>query len=67
MSLSKSAVRRILETTGLRVSNEAVEEFSELLEEIIIDIASEALAKAKEKNRKTVTAEDVKEIRKLFV
>ncbi len=67
MTLSRTAVKRILESTGMRVGKDAVEEFSELLEEIIMDIASEALARAKEKNRKTVTVEDIKEIRKMFL
>jgi len=64
MDLPLAPVERILKKTNMRVSDEAVEEFVQLLEEIISDIASEAAAIAKSKGRKTVTLEDVAEARR---
>ncbi len=66
MDLPLAPVRRILEKTGMRVSNEAVKEFAEVLEEIIADISAEAVALAKASNRKTVLLGDIKIIRKKF-
>lgn len=57
-------VERILKRTNMRVSDEAVKEFSSLLEEVIFDVASEALSIAKQKGRKTVTLEDVVEAKR---
>ena len=59
MDLPLAPVERILKKTKMRVSDEAVEEFAKLLEEIVSDIASEAAANAKSQKRKTVLIEDI--------
>ena len=59
MELPLAPVERILKKTNMRVSDEAVEEFAKLLEEIIVDIASESAAIAKSQKRRTVLVEDV--------
>jgi len=59
MDLPLASVEKILKKTGMRVSNEAVKEFAQLLEETIADISAEAVAIAKSEGRKTVTAKDV--------
>ena len=61
MDLSLAPIKRILKKTNMRVSDEAVKEFANLLEEVTFDIASEAVAIAKSKGRKTVKVEDVRE------
>ncbi len=66
MDLPLTPVKRILEKTGMRISKGAVEEFAQVLEEIISDISSEAVALAKSSGRKTVTIHDIKVIRKKF-
>ena len=48
----------------MRVSDEAVEEFANVLEELIFDVASEACTIAKRNGRKTVILEDVIEARR---
>jgi histone H3/H4 len=59
MELPLAPVERILKKAGMRVSDDAVKEFAQLLEEITSDISAEAVAIAKSKNKKTVSAEDV--------
>ena len=59
MQIPLATAEKILKKTNMRVSKDAVSEFSELLEEIAFDIASEAIAIAKSKNRKTVKLEDI--------
>lgn len=56
---------RILKKAGaLRVSHEAIEEFSKVMEERMVKIASEAAALAKHAGRKTVIEQDVREARR---
>ena len=64
MEIPLAPVEKILKKSNMRVSDESVEEFAILLEEIISDIASEAAAIAKSKGRKTVLAEDVIEAKR---
>jgi histone H3/H4 len=64
MEIPLAPVEKILKKSHMRVSDESVEEFAILLEEIISDIASEAAAIAKSKGRKTVLAEDVIEAKR---
>jgi len=59
MGVPLATAEKILKKTNMRISKDAVKEFAELLEEIITDIASEAIAIAKSKKRKTVKLEDV--------
>ena len=64
MDLPLAPIERILKRTHMRVSDKAVKEFTQLLEEIIADIGSEAAANSKRANRKTVLPEDIKFARK---
>jgi histone H3/H4 len=64
MELPLAPVEKILKKSNMRISDDAVKEFSILLEEITCDIAGEAAAVAKNKGRKTVLAEDVAEARR---
>ena len=64
MDLPLAPVERILKRSNMRVSEEAVEEFTRVLEELISDIAAEACTIAKKNRRKTVTIEDVVEARR---
>ena len=64
MELPLAPCERILKKTRMRVSDESVAEFSQLLEEIGIDIISEAATTAKAAGRKTVKREDVVAARK---
>ncbi len=59
MEYPLAAVERILRKSNMRVSESAVKEFTQLLEEITIDIASEAAANAKRSKRKTVGKLDI--------
>ena len=59
MEVPLAIAEKILKKTNMRVSKDAVKEFAELLEEVTTDIASEAIAIAKSKNRKTIKLEDV--------
>ena len=59
MDIPSATAEKILKKTNMRISKDAVKEFAELLEEITTDIASEAVAIAKSKRRKTVKLEDV--------
>ncbi len=52
---------RILKKAGAkRVSNEALVEFSKVIEEKLIKVASEAAALAKHAGRKTIIDEDIR-------
>ncbi|MFP4116120.1 MAG: histone family protein [Candidatus Aenigmatarchaeota archaeon] len=54
-------VDRIIRSQGAkRVSEEAVKEFSEVIEEIAGDLAAESAALAEHAGRKTVKGEDVR-------
>lgn len=64
MDLPLAPVERMLKRSNMRVSDEAVEEFANVLEELIFDVASEACSIAKRNGRKTVTLEDVIEARR---
>jgi histone H3/H4 len=59
MQIPLATAEKILKRTNMRVSKDAVKEFEQLLEEITFDMASEAVAIAKSKNRKTVKLEDI--------
>ena len=61
MELPLAPVEKILKKSNMRISDDAIKEFSILLEELTCDISSEAAAIAKNKGRKTVLAEDVVE------
>lgn len=64
MDIPLAPVEKILKKSNMRVSDDAVKEFAILLEELTSDIASEAVAIAKSKGRKTVLVEDVAEARR---
>jgi histone H3/H4 len=59
MDLPLAPVERLLRRTSMRVSDDAVEEFASLLEEIASDIAAEAAANAKTSKRMTVSVADI--------
>ena len=59
MQIPLATAEKILKRSNMRVSKDAVKEFAQLMEEIAFDIASEAIAIAKSKKRKTVKLEDV--------
>ncbi len=59
--LSIAAMERILKKAGAeRVSKDAAEYLAEVLEEIAMDIASQAITFAQHAGRKTVRVEDIK-------
>ena len=61
MTLSLAPLERILKKAGAqRVSHDALEEFSKILEDKLAKIASEAALLAKHAGRKTVIAEDIR-------
>jgi len=63
--IPKLPFERILKKAGAkRVAQEALEEFSILMEERMLKLASEALALAKHAGRKTITDEDVRVARR---
>jgi len=62
MEFSKAKMKEVIkEQTDKRVSEESSLELGELLEQYAGDIAEEAIAKAQEKNRKTVRAEEIRD------
>ena len=67
MELPLAAVERILKKTNMRVSDDAVREFAELLEEIVNDVAAEAVAVAKSRGRRTVLPEDVRAAKRRLI
>lgn len=64
MDLPMAPVERILKRSNMRVSDEAVKEFALVLEELVADVAAEAVSIAKRNGRKTVILEDVIEARR---
>ncbi len=64
MDLPLAPIRRFMKKFGLRVSESAVKEFAEFLEEILADLTAESVVLAKSRRRKTVTREDVRLVRK---
>ena len=59
MEFPLSPVEKTLKKVHMRVSDDAVKELTQLLEEITADIASEAAADANRAKRKTVSASDI--------
>ena len=59
MDLPLAPVERMLKRTHMRVSDNAIKEFSKLLEETIADIAAEAATSAKAHRRKTIQRSDI--------
>ena len=59
MEIPLATAEKILKRTDMRISKDAVKEFANLLDETTIDIASEAVAIAKNKRRATVKLDDV--------
>ena len=65
--LPRLPFERILKRAGAkRVSQEALEEFSKVMEEKLMEIAKEAAMMAKHAGRKTIIEEDVRMARKKF-
>jgi histone H3/H4 len=64
MDLPLAPVEKILKSSNMRISDDAVREFALLLEEIASDIAAEATAIAKSEGRKTVNVKDILEARR---
>lgn len=61
ITLPLSPLERILKKVGAkRVSQAALEEFSKVLEEKLMKVASEAALLAKHAGRKTIIADDVR-------
>lgn len=60
MELPLAPVERILKQANMRIGDDAVKEFANLLEETISDIAAEAVTIAKMHKRKTVIEDDVR-------
>ena len=66
--LPKLPFERILKKYGAkRVSLGAMKEFAKIMEEKLLEIASEAVALAKHAGRKTVSGEDVRLAKRKFV
>lgn len=62
MEFSVAKMKDMIRTQGdKRVSEEGAEELGEVLERFAGDVAEEAIAIAKEKGRKTVRGEDIRE------
>lgn len=60
---SISAGKRILKSQGdKRVSEDAARELNDILEQFAGDVAEEAIAIAEENERKTVRAEDIRQV-----
>ena len=65
--LSSAAFERILKHAGAkRVSAEAAEEFAKIMEDRLLQVATEAVALAKHAGRKTIIDEDVRVARRKF-
>jgi histone H3/H4 len=63
--VSNAAFERILKKAGARrVSDAATEEFAKVVEEKLLQVATEAIALAKHAGRKTVVDEDIRLARK---
>lgn len=62
MEFSTSKMKEIIKANSdKRVSEESAEELGTILERFAGDVAEEAIAQAKEDDRKTVRAEDIKQ------
>lgn len=62
MEFSKAKMKEVIkEQTDKRVSEDSALELSDILETYAGDISEDAIARAHEKGRKTVRAEDVRE------
>jgi len=59
MEYPLASAEKMLKRANMRIGDDAVKEFAQLLEEITADIASEAAANAQRAKRKTVSAEDI--------
>lgn len=60
-TIPKAPVGRILQKAGAkRVSEEAIEAFADIIEEIASDIATKANQIARHSGRKTIQAKDIK-------
>ena len=64
MDLPLAPVEKILKKSNMRISDDAINEFAIILEELTADVAAEAAAIAKSKGRKTVLVEDVAEAKR---
>ena len=63
--LPRLPFERILKKAGAkRVSQEALEEFANVMEERLTDVAKNATLLAKHAGRKTITAEDIRMARR---
>jgi len=61
MELPMAPIERLIKRAGAeRVSDDAIEELADYLEEEVIKIASSAIKLSKHASRKTVTREDIK-------
>jgi len=59
--LPRAAVERLIRNAGApRVSASACDALIEVIEDVALDLASQAVQLAKHAGRKTVTAEDIK-------
>ena len=67
MDLPLAPVEKILKRTHMRVSDGAIKEFAQFLEEIISDISSEAVTTAKRASRKTVQVSDINLAKKKLI
>lgn len=62
MEFSKAKMKEMMkEQTSKRVSEDGAVHFGEVLEQYAGDIAEAAIAEAKDKGRKTVRAEDIRD------
>ncbi|MBU3904747.1 MAG: NFYB/HAP3 family transcription factor subunit [Nanoarchaeota archaeon] len=59
MDLPLAPIEKMLKRTHMRVSDDAIKEFTKLLEETIADIAAEAATSAKSHKRKTIQRSDI--------
>ena len=67
MDLPLAPVEKILKRTHMRVSDGAIKEFTQFLEEIISDISAEAVTSSKRAGRKTVQISDIKAAKKRLI
>jgi len=62
MEFSTAKMKEMIKSQGdKRVSEESAERLGDILETFAGDVAEEAIAVAKEKDRKTIRAEDIKQ------
>ena len=58
--LKKSVLKKMIQSKGMRVSREAIDEFATLFTEFTEEIIDTVIELTKHAGRKTVKAEDVK-------